>query len=84
MIKVIKFLFLTLLFVVPIAGFITTPNDHVIKGENRTVNQFPKFSFKDKLYLIFLRKSNFVLLKTHNLFGKVFIFPKYLKCRIII
>ena len=50
MIKLIKFLFLTLLFVVPIAGFITTPNDHVIKGENRTVNQFPKFSFKDKLY----------------------------------
>lgn len=50
MIKVIKFLFLTLLFVVPIVGFITTPNDHVIKGENRTVNQLPIFNFKDPLY----------------------------------
>ena len=50
MIKVIKFLFLTLLFVVPIVGFITTPNDHVIKGEHRTVNQLPKYERKDKMY----------------------------------
>ena len=50
MIKVIKFLFLTLLFVVPIVGFITTPNDHVIKGENRTVNQLPIFNLKNPIY----------------------------------
>lgn len=50
MIKVIKFLFLTLLFIVPIVGFITTPNDHVIKGENRTVNQLPIFNLKNPIY----------------------------------
>ena len=50
MIKVIKFLFLTLLFVVPIVGFIPTPNDHVIKGENRTVNQLPIFNLKNPIY----------------------------------
>lgn len=43
MIKNLTRLLLTLIFALPVLGFITIPNDYVVKGENRRIAQFPEF-----------------------------------------
>jgi len=41
MIKYLRYILVIFIFIVPIAGFLTTPNDYIIKGENRMIAQFP-------------------------------------------
>lgn len=48
MIKIFQKVLIASMFIVPIAGFIITPNDYVIKSENRVINHFPTIG--DKAY----------------------------------
>ena len=45
--RVIQYILVTLMFAVPLAGFMTISNDYVIKSENRMISRFPeKYSKK--------------------------------------
>lgn len=48
MIKMLQKVLIASMFIVPIAGFIITPNDYVVKSENRVINHFPTIG--DKAY----------------------------------
>ena len=48
MIKILQKVLIASMFIVPIAGFIITPNDYVVKSENRVINHFPRIG--DKAY----------------------------------
>lgn len=48
MIKILQKALIASMFIVPIAGFIITPNDYVVKSENRVINHFPTIG--DKAY----------------------------------
>lgn len=50
MINLLKNFFVLFMFFIPTLGFIITPNDLVIEGENRTINQLPKFDLENKEY----------------------------------
>lgn len=45
-VKTLQKILIASMFVIPVAGFIVTPNDYVIKGENRNINRFPSFGDK--------------------------------------
>lgn len=55
--KIIKILLLLVIFIVPIAGFIFTPNDLVLKGENRNITPFPKIGKP----LFFVNLQNYIV-----------------------
>ncbi|MGN0915683.1 MAG: hypothetical protein ACI4NE_04950 [Succinivibrio sp.] len=44
--KIIKIFFLSMIFFIPLAGIITTPDDLVLKGENRNITAFPEIGKK--------------------------------------
>lgn len=52
--KYLQYIILSVVFFIPVFGIIFTPNDYVVKNENRMIQQFPKWEGsrgqKDKVY----------------------------------
>lgn len=40
-VKTLQKILIASMFIIPVAGFVVTPDDYVIKGENRNINHFP-------------------------------------------
>lgn len=68
--RVIQIVLVSLMFAVPITGFLTIDSSYVIKSENRTLAKFPKFGS-----IIFF--SDLVKWYTDRLFGKIKISEKF-------
>ena len=68
--RVIQIVLVSLMFVVPILGFLTTDPSYIIKSENRTLAKFPKFGTKDFF-------SDLVQWYTDRLYGKIKISEKF-------
>lgn len=68
--RVIQYLFVSLMFVVPVIGFLSIDPSYVIKSENRTLAKFPKYGSNDYF-------SDLVKWYTDRLFGKIIISEKY-------
>lgn len=68
--RVIQYLFVSLMFVVPVTGFLSSDPSYVIKSENRTLAKFPKYGSNEYF-------SDLVKWYTDRLFGKISISEKY-------
>lgn len=68
--RVIQIVLVSLMFVVPILGFLTTDPSYIIKSENRTLAKFPKYGSNEYF-------SDLVKWYTDRLFGKIAISEKY-------
>lgn len=70
--RVIQYILVTLMFAVPLAGFMTISNDYVIKSENRMIARFPN-EYSNRFFI------ELVKWYTDRLFYKVRISEKYYK-----
>lgn len=71
MIKILQKVLIASMFIVPIAGFIVTPNNYVVKSENRVINHFPvvgEKSYFQHLVNFFNDRLLFKLPVTENLY----------------
>ena len=68
--RVIQYILVTLMFAVPLAGFMTISNDYVIKSENRMISRFPE-KYSKKYF------SELVKWYTDRLFYKIKISENY-------
>lgn len=70
--RVIQYILVTLMFAVPLAGFMTISNNYVIKSENRMIARFPN-EYSNRFFI------ELVKWYTDRLFYKIKVSEKYYK-----
>lgn len=66
MIKLIQKIVVIAMFAIPAIGFMVTPNDYVIKGENRLINQMPVIGAKQYFSQLVNWYNDRLLFKLHT------------------